>query len=97
MPTVTGSSVRLFVVGDTGLAPPLFATPGVLVVLPGVITPERPTRVPEAGTAVVDIEIVSGPAAVRLALGSTTFEGTPPLDDVGFVLGSGTVAVKVVC
>lgn len=97
MPSVTGSSVRLSVVGETGLAPPLLTAPGVLVVLPGVTILERPTRVPEVGTAVVDIEIVSGLAAIRLALGSTTFEGTPPSDGVGFEIGSGTVAVKVVC
>lgn len=96
-PNVAGSSVRLSVVGDTGLAPPLFTTPGVLLVVPGVMTPERPTRVPEAGTVVVDIEMLSGPAVVRLAVGSTTFEGIPPSDDVGFVIGSRTVAVKVVC
>lgn len=74
--------------------------PAVDFELVGIIAVDTPTMIPgcedETGTTVLGFESLIGMLAVRLALGGITVVGMIPLDDAGFGVGIGTVAVKVV-
>ena len=69
------------VLGIARLVLPLSGEPGVVSVVPGSMTLERPTVMPpvvEVGRPVAESGLLFGAPGVTLTLGSITVVGTPP-------------------